>query len=387
MIVETVEDGARFEALREEWDELLHDSSSDCIFLTWEWLYTWWRHLAGERKLHLILLRNEDGRLIALAPLARRQRQWKRLLPFPALEFLGVGSVGSDYLDIIIRRGEERRALSTLASELAGNGLMVDFSQVAAAGSRALDLMRELIGRDWRAHTTATDRCPYIDFSGDFADDPPEKKWESYLSGLGSSHRYNLRRRAKNLEKQWRVDFERAGTERQCSEGIESVVRLHGLRWRSRGEPGVFGDPAVIAFHHELSRRALARGWLRLYLLRLDGRVAAAWYGFHYGGVTSFYQTGFDPDLYKHSVGLVMMSRAIRCAIEEGASAYDFLRGDETYKSLWACRERELVRLELFPPSRRGALCRQAMELRVSIKNGILRSRTRPTTAASAIPD
>ncbi|HEX5055620.1 MAG TPA: GNAT family N-acetyltransferase [Gammaproteobacteria bacterium] len=383
MIIETVEDVARFETLREEWDELLRASSADCVFLTWEWLHTWWRHLAGGRKLHLILVRNEDGRLIALAPLARRPRQWKRLLPFPALEFLGVGSVGSDYLDIIIRRGEERRAQSALAGELAGSGLMVDFSQVASAGCRALDLMGELGGRGWRAHITPTDRCPYIDFSGDL----PEQTWESYLSGLGSAHRYNLRRRAKNLEKQWRVDFERAATEEQRAAGIENVVRLHGLRWRSRGEPGVFGDPAVIAFHHEFSRLALARGWLRLYLLRLDDRIAVAWYGFHYNGVTSFYQTGFDPDFYKHSVGLVMMSRAIRCAIEEGASAYDFLRGDETYKSLWACRERELVRLELFPPSRRGAFCRQAMELRVSIKNGILRSRARPAAAASAVPE
>lgn len=378
-IVETVEDVARFEALREEWTELLADSASDCIFLTWEWLYTWWRHLAGDRRLHLILVRGGDGRLIALAPLARRGARWKRLLPFPALEFLGVGSVGSDYLDLIIRRGEEQRALPVLAGALAGSGLMVDFSQVATAGSQALALALQLCGDGWTAHRTPTDLCPYIDFS-----ELPARNWESYLSSLGSAHRYNLRRRLKNLERQWRLGFERAATGEQRAEGIRNVMRLHALRWQSRGEPGVFQDPAVVAFHHELSARALARGWLRLYTLRLDDGVAAAWYGFHYHGVTSFYQTGFDPAFYKHSVGLVMMGLAIKSALEEGARVYDFLRGDETYKSLWACRERALIRLELFPPSRRGALCRRSMEWRLHIKNGITRSgrNVAPTAAA-----
>ncbi len=373
LVVEKIEDADRFRALRAEWDELLISSSSDCIFLTWEWLYTWWRHLAGDRKLHLILVRN-DGRLIALAPLALRSRRWKRLLPFQALEFLGVGSVGSDYLDVIIRRGEERQALTALAGCLAESKLMVDFSQTAASGSHAVALMQELRDQGWDAHRTPTDLCPYINLEG--------QTWESYLAGLGSSHRYNLRRRTKNLDKEWRVSFERVVSDELCDEGIRSLVQLHGMRWQSRGEPGVLGDPSIIAFHHELSRLALRRGWLRLYLLRLDGRIAVAWYGFHYRGVTSFYQTGFDPAFYKHSVGLVMMGMAIRSAIEEGSRVYDFLRGDETYKSLWSCRERELLRLELFPPSRSGVVCRQSMELRGNIKR-IFRSGARGAVVES----
>jgi CelD/BcsL family acetyltransferase involved in cellulose biosynthesis len=63
-----------------------------------------------------------------------------------------------------------------------------------------------------------------------------------------------------------------------------------------------------------------------------------------------------------------MMGLAIKSALEERAVIYDFLRGDEAYKSLWACQERQLLRLELFPPSRRGAIYRQAMELRWNIK-------------------
>src|SRR5204862_4045645 len=54
LTIERIEDPARFTALREEWDELLASSAADCIFLTWEWLHTWWNHLAAGRRLYLI---------------------------------------------------------------------------------------------------------------------------------------------------------------------------------------------------------------------------------------------------------------------------------------------------------------------------------------------
>ena len=65
------------------------------------------------------------------------------------------------------------------------------------------------------------------------------------------------------------------------------------------------------------------------------------------------------------------MALAVRHAIEEGAATFDFLRGDEPYKSLWTHTHRELARIDLFPPTMRGALCRQAMDLRGSLKRGL----------------
>jgi CelD/BcsL family acetyltransferase involved in cellulose biosynthesis len=106
---------------------------------------------------------------------------------------------------------------------------------------------------------------------------------------------------------------------------------------------------------------ALERGWLRLYVLRLDGRPAASLYGFKYGPVFYFYQSGLDPSFEKQSVGLVIMGLAIQKAIEEGAEEYDFLHGGESYKFLWARGTRELTRLELYPPQIRGFVYKQTM--------------------------
>ena len=63
-------------------------SDSDCLFLTWEWLFTWWKHLAGDRQLAILAVRS-GGKLVALAPFCLRPASLSRRRPLPVLEFLG----------------------------------------------------------------------------------------------------------------------------------------------------------------------------------------------------------------------------------------------------------------------------------------------------------
>lgn len=351
-MVERIEDIASFEKLREEWNELLEASASNSLFLTWEWLYTWWKHLSERRKLLIIAVRS--GReLVAVAPLAVSPYRVTRLLPFRSLEFMGTGSVGSDYLDFIIKRGREGEALEALAEHLAGGKLMLDLAQLNRNSCLAAGLSGKLGLRGWGCSEKATDICPFIPLSG--------HSWQSYLATLGGEHRYNVQRRLKNLTKQFDVRFEQAESEEQRRQALALLVSLHNMRWRERGGSNAFHAPGLVAFHDELSRLALERGWLRLFVLWLDGKPAASLYGFRYQRVFSFYQSGFDPSYSKHSVGLVTMGLAIKRAIEEGAEEYDLLHGDERYKFQWAREARELGRVELYPPRLRGLLYRKTM--------------------------
>src|SRR4030095_12185254 len=111
-----------------------------------------------------------------------------------------------------------------------------------------------------------------------------------------------------------------------------------------------FQSESVIAFHREFVQLAAQRGWLRLLILHLNDVPASALYGLRYGPTFYFYQSGFDPLYSKHSVGVATMGLAIKTAIEEGASEYDFLHGNEEYKFHWAHEVRDLNRLELHPP-------------------------------------
>lgn len=351
--VERIDDPAAFERLEGGWRELLSASGADSLFLTWEWLFTWWKHLAGRRRLAILAVR-ASGELIALAPLAARAPGLARGLPVPSLELLGTGSVGSDYLDLIVRRERVADAVSALAAYLADGVAMVGLPQVRAEASHGRDLAAALERRGWSLRRRQTSVCPFIDLAG--------RSWESYLDDLGPAHRYNFRRRLRQLERRGDLRFERVETEAQRARAFSELVTLHQSRWLSRGGSNALDSPALVAFHEDLSRLALARGWLRLFTLRLDDTALAGVYGFRYRDTFYFYQSGFDPRWSPLSAGLVALGLSIKAAADEGVPVYDLLHGDEAYKFQWARQTRELERLELYPPRVRGWLYRQAID-------------------------
>ncbi|HEX7965184.1 MAG TPA: GNAT family N-acetyltransferase [Gammaproteobacteria bacterium] len=363
--VERVEDADMLGLLRFEWDTLLRNSGADCLFLTWEWLATWWKHLSAGRRLHLLVVRRGD-QLLAIAPLALRPPQLQRLLPFRTLEFMGGGDVGSDYLDIIVQPHEEQGVLQALADYLQERGLVIELSRVKPASRRIATLVSLLGQAGWQAEQKITDNCPYIPLAG--------QSWQSYMAGVSGAHRRNVRRRLKLLAEDFRtVEFRRSATETERQDDIETFFGLHRLRWSGDERSTALTGPAVLSFHREFSRLALERGWLRLYVLRLDGTAVASTYSFRYGDAFYYYQAGYDPAYNDHSVGLSTLALVVQEAIAEGVAEFDMLHGVESYKALWTRSSRDLVRVHCFPPSVRGTLCRRALNLKQNLKRLVRR--------------
>jgi CelD/BcsL family acetyltransferase involved in cellulose biosynthesis len=268
--VEKIPDGPRFAQIKQPWDELLESSASQCLFLTWEWLHTWWKHLAADRQLSILAVRC-GSELAALAPFCVRPPSFSRRRLFPVQEFLGTGNAGSDYLDFIVRRGCEPYARQGFASCLAGERLMFDWTQLKRGGCFAAAVASILGEEGWNVSEARTNTCPFIRLAG--------RSWESYLGSLGAEHRYNFNRKLKRLNRDYVVQFEEVSTKEQCRESIDLVIALHNRRWRERGGSDAFHTPGLVGFHQEFSQVALDRGWLRLYVLRLNGKPAASLYG------------------------------------------------------------------------------------------------------------
>src|SRR5579885_1786945 len=128
MKIETIESAEGFYGLRKEWNELLKNSSSDAVFLTHEWLSSWWKYLSEGRRLSIVAARDK-GQLVGILPVAVREAQYSRMMP-RVLEFLGSGQIGSDYLDVIIASGREPEVAAAFAEHLHDRGLMLQFSQL-----------------------------------------------------------------------------------------------------------------------------------------------------------------------------------------------------------------------------------------------------------------
>lgn len=368
---EIIDDLAAFTALRTRWNELLPASEANCPFLTWEWLHAWWTHLHGASRLRLVTAYAGDE-LIAIAPL-RTSRSHLGL--FPQLEFLGTGYAGSDYLDIIARSDHAVEAVRAVAQSVASQGVALRLKHLPPT-SLASHLREHMAAAGWTSQQSAVAVCPFIPLAG--------HTWESYLSTLGSSHRANFRRRHKALHNRFRVGLERVASEPHRHEALSALMAFHAERWRTRGGSSAFRSPALCRFHDDITRRALERGWLRLYLLRIDDSPAAVMYAFAHNRRFYFYQHGFDPRYQSHSVGLVLMGLTIKSAIEdEGALEFDMLYGNEPYKRLWARHERSLRQIELFPPHLAGTLHQRLVDAGRSARTLIRRLRSMGEAHAS----
>jgi CelD/BcsL family acetyltransferase involved in cellulose biosynthesis len=67
-------------------------------------------------------------------------------------------------------------------------------------------------------------------------------------------------------------------------------------------------------------------------MMELDGAPACFEYGFLFESAYFAYQAGRDPALDRYSVGFVLELECIRRALEDGATEYRFLGGEEDYK-------------------------------------------------------
>lgn len=352
-----------FFSLQHEWQELLADSSIDSLFLSWEWQYTWWLHLSENRALAILTIRSA-GRLMAIAPMIAKPPDLKRMMPFRMLELLGTGNVGSDYLSFIVRNGAESSVMPAISAALFKRNRVLELSNIER-GSRAVTLTAlAMNAKGCRTARQTQSFSPYADLCG--------FSWDSYMTRNDSSHKTRFNKKLRKLKKNFDFRFEQTSTESTRQQNLQVMIDLHLQRWDSKGGSNAFNSADLCAFHHAFTDIALQKNWLRLFIMWLDDRPAAAVYGFYYNNTFYYYQAGFDPKYSQYSVGYLAIGLTVELALEEGAQEYDMLRGNEEYKYAWATDERELVRLTIFPPTTKGRLCEQYLGLRERAKTALM---------------
>jgi CelD/BcsL family acetyltransferase involved in cellulose biosynthesis len=182
-------------------------------------------------------------------------------------------------------------------------------------------------------------------------------QWEQYQASLGRNLRQNLRRYARRLEQEapGPVTTRLVVDPGDADSTLDDLARLHQQVRTAQGQAGAFRSPALVAFHHLAARRFLEAGRLRLYRLEVADQAIAVLYCVRHSDVVSFYITGYDPAFARFGPGRALMAHAIGAAIAEGATEFDFLRGDEEYKAQWGARTRHDLRL-VVPIGSRGRL-------------------------------
>jgi peptidoglycan/xylan/chitin deacetylase (PgdA/CDA1 family) len=288
--------------LASEWTALAAGGGNP--FGTHEWASCWWRHHGGDREPLVVAGRAADGRLVTVLPLYL----WATR-PLRILRFIGHGA--GDQLGPVHAPGDREAAAALARQALAELGWDVFVGEQLPARALWSDLLGARVIRREGSPVLAA----------------PDGGWPAYLAGRSANFRQQLGRKERNLARRHQVGLRLVEDPGRLPAAMDTLFALHRLRW---GENSGFLPRE--AFHRGFAAVALERGWLRLWLLELDGRPAAAWYGLRFGGVEHYYQSGRDPAFDNLSAALVLLAHTIRSAIEDGVTEYRFGRGQDPYK-------------------------------------------------------
>jgi CelD/BcsL family acetyltransferase involved in cellulose biosynthesis len=328
--IRIVESSDEFSNLREEWNKLLNVSEENTIFLTWEWLYTWWEKYSSNDKLHIVLFYDYNDKFVGIAPFCVSSIRMLGIR-LRILKLLGAEVVCSEYLDIITDSEKTPEVVEALAKYLQENRSKFDILHFKDVQQDSI--LNKAIKRLNRniffiqAETKKTTN-PFIPLPSD------ESILVKRLKGnkRSSSQFADIVRREKKLKRGHKVWFQRIGEEEDLYDAFETFINLHQKLWRSRGEKGSFWRKHFVDFHRSVAMRFFQRKWLCLYFLIVDEMPIAALYGFRYGNKFYYYQSGFDPDWKTYGVGKILLMHTIREAILQDLHEYDFLRGNAEYK-------------------------------------------------------
>jgi CelD/BcsL family acetyltransferase involved in cellulose biosynthesis len=285
------------------------------VFGTPEFLSCWWQSFGDGRPLRTYAAHDGGGRLVGLLPLY----EWRRR-PLRVLRFLGHGA--GDQLGPLVEpafRPAVGEAVVRLL-EQSGVSMLVGEQLPANEGWCAL-----LGGR-----RIGYEGSPVLRFEQD--------TWDEYVAARTANLRQQIRRLERRLAQRHDLRYTSPRTHTELETGLDALFALHRARWS--GSATNFGQRE--SFHRRFATIAHERGWARLWLLELDGRPAAAWYGFRFAGSECYYQMGRDPSCDHLHVGFVLLVHSLREALADGVAEYRFLRGGEAYKYRFATEDPRL---------------------------------------------
>jgi CelD/BcsL family acetyltransferase involved in cellulose biosynthesis len=336
----------QLDALEKDWSELLDEIPGVPIFLTWEWIRTWWLSFGQGRQLWLLTARDNQGRLLGLAPLMREEYK-KGWMKFGMIAFIGTGRVCPTHLNILARISDQEGLYRAFLDFLLGHSDQWDVLRIASVDPNSFE-NNLLTAAGGRIRIGAQITSPYISLPGN---------WETYLKTVSRKLRKNLKSSSSKLEGDYpgAVDFACITDLGELNSAMEKLTELIRNRCHAKGLPTDWDDPIFTNFQQTIAHLALHRGWLRLYTLTVKDCVIAFIYCFHFKDCVYIYNMGFDIDWSKYSPGRLLIAFSIQTAIRESASQLDFGRGESKYKFDWT----DYVRVEneiLFSSNWKGNL-------------------------------
>ncbi len=372
-----------FGELKPAWSALLSESTANPLFLSWEWLYSWWETWGEQAHLELFLLlahdeQDEQERLLGIAPLYRVQQKIKGVLNAKRLQFIGNYWRGSqdvmrtEFTDFIIHKDHHAAVFDALWRYINlhidySEFVIVDISKDSASYKRfcpqgdCQESQNCTLGENLLIREQEVDSGYAIDTSGQFAD---------YLKQLSGNTRRQFYNKRNHMQKMGDVSIEYMQLA-ELEQFWNVFDRLRSSRWE-----GEFFNKDFKLHLQAVAERLEGEAVPRFSIMRVGPRAVSALCNYRVASVEYNINASFDNDFSdKLSPGLLHLSYNIEAAFADKVQAFDLLAGEgknTNYKKKIAAMNSVLCTLQIVKRRRFKFVYRLYDVLRV-IKHTILR--------------
>jgi CelD/BcsL family acetyltransferase involved in cellulose biosynthesis len=373
----TVEKVGSFEALlglEREWRGLEGASRSGLPFLTFDWCVAWWKHLREDKlgirdTLFVHLLRAPAGDLVAVAPLMITRRPAVGPFYIRHLQFFGADPNITEVRGILAipdRHLEAHRVLLAHLRERSGDWDTLTLSGVPKDGELSDLVTGAYPNAEWTKETP--------DFVLTLA-----PTWDEFKGKLSRNIKESLRKCYNSLKRDGHEFSLEVTTNRSdVASALDRFFFLHQARAEVSGtvnHRNVFDASMARRFLTDVCERFADRGALRIFALKISGKVAAVRVGFVLGDSLYLYYSGYDPEFGKYSVMTTAVAEAIKYAIEQHFATVNLSTGNDVSKTRWSPAEVVFRQASIVSPSRRGELTHQVYSrARKAVESAPLRS-------------
>jgi len=334
-----------FEALAPMWQALAAESGQTSPFLSHDWFGCCWRATTPDRRPEILLVEDSAGP-VALLPLVH----WSGALHGLPVRFVGMLNAPDTALADWLIVGRPEPVIEAVLADLATRS---DWDVMALnslpASSLTLKALQAWVPGRYRWQPLPPVRSPYLNTTG---------TWEEFWKGTSQRFKKTVRNVRNRLAKVGSVSVEEHHSVTSNSPVFADLLAVSARSWKAQHALAIANMPGMAQFFKELTVRASSRGWLHLWIMRLDGLPVATEYQLEADGRVHALRADFDAAVPADlSPGTHLSAEIVRALFgRERVYEYDMGPGDNDYKSRWARASHELGRLRVFRPGPYGSL-------------------------------
>jgi CelD/BcsL family acetyltransferase involved in cellulose biosynthesis len=318
--IDVVESSSGFVDLEHDWRDLYNRAKDPHYFQSFDWLYRAWKHIASarDRKLSIVVGRC-NGRVVLIWPLMRDGLQIRLL-----------ASDKAEYRGLIVEDGPQAGSWIQAAWDVLatlGDFDVLHFQDVQSSSPLGL-FLRGKEGVGWkhekRSHVVRLDR---------FAD------WDDYAQTLP-------KKMLRDQQRQWRrlaatgepIRLKVIDSKEELEKGLDWLLCQKRAQLKAkRIKDTSFDSQEYTSFVcsvilHDFKMKN------HVYFIKLcvGETIISAGYGYKSGGVFTFYMFAYDIFWQTYSPGRLLLEHILRWCFQNGVVLFDFMPGEENYKTIWA---------------------------------------------------